>query len=96
VVPERYAWQVLAVPGWNKGSAVELILEQMPAEAFPFYAGDAAGDRAPYLFTAGRGGVALGVGPEAEGEVRWLVPTPDALIDLLAQLLPAITVAGLK
>jgi trehalose-phosphatase len=96
VDPERQAWQVLPVSGWNKGSAVELILEQMPAETLTFYAGDAVGDRDPYLFTAGRGGVAVSVGSDAPGEVRWLVPTPDALIDLLAQLLPAITVAGLK
>jgi len=96
VVEELLALEVSAVPGWNKGSAVELLLEQMPAETFPFYAGDSASDREAFLITAGRGGVTVGVGPEALAEAQYTVPTPDALIDVLARLLPAITVAGLK
>jgi len=96
VVPGPLALEITPVPDWSKGSAVELILEQMPAETFPFYAGDSANDREAFQSVSGRGGLTVGVGSEVPLEARFTVPTPDALIDLLAQLLPAITVAGLK
>lgn len=96
IVPGPLALEITPVPGWNKGSAVELILEQMTAETFPFYAGESDNDLEAFQFVAGRGGLTVGVGSEAPPQARYTVPTPDALIDLLAQLLPAITVAGLK
>ncbi len=96
IVPAPLALEITPLPDWNKGSAVEWILEQLPAETLPFYAGDSANDKEAFLMAAGRGGLTVGVGPEAPPQARYVVPTPDSLIDLLAQLLPAITVAGLK
>jgi trehalose-phosphatase len=96
VVPGPLALEVCPVPDWNKGSAVERVLEEMDAETFPFYAGDSANDREAFQIVAGRGGMTVGVGPEAPLEAQHTVPTPDTLIDLLAQMLPAITVAGMK
>jgi len=38
----------------------------------------------------------VGVGPEAPAEAHQHVDTPAALLDVLAQMLPAVTVAGMK
>ncbi len=95
IVPAPMALEITPVPEWSKGSAVEWLLDRLDGETFPFYAGDSANDLEAIQVVADRGGLAVGVGPDVP-TAQHTVPTPDALIDLLAGLLPAITVAGLK
>ncbi len=95
-IVQPWSAELAPIPGWNKSAAVERILEEMDAETFPFYAGDSDSDRAAFLLVAARGGMTVGVGPHAPSEAQHRVADPDDLIDLLARLLPAITVAGLK
>lgn len=96
IVPAPMALEITPVPSWNKGSAVERILERMDAETFPFYAGDSANDREALQLVAGRGGLTVAVGGDDILQAQHTVASPDAVIDLLAQLLPAITVAGMR
>lgn len=76
--------------GWDKGTAVRLILDRLPADVLPVYAGDAANDAEALESVAAAGGVAVGVGPDAPAAARVRVPTfaefDRALTTLVADL----------
>lgn len=59
------AVELTPVGGWDKGTAVRLILDRLPADTLPVYAGDAANDDEAFAVVAAIGGVAIGVGSEA-------------------------------
>lgn len=59
------AVEVTAANGWDKGHAVAQILAHRGQDTFPLFAGDSANDGPACATVAGRGGITIGVGPEA-------------------------------
>ncbi len=73
--------------GWDKGTALEFILDDAARHALPFYAGDAANDADALIAARKRGGIAVGVGPEAPSEAEYRFEAPEDLTDLFATFL---------
>lgn len=55
--------EVVPDVGWDKGTAVQLILADAGDDPYPVYAGDAANDLPALRVVEGAGGLSIGVGP---------------------------------
>ena len=85
------AIEVLPSDGWTKGVAVQFILDHVGQDAaLPVYVGDEANDAEAFAFVAGRGGVTIGVGPQAPPAAACRLRDADALAEFLAALLESI------
>ena len=78
---------------WNKGTALEFILEDAARDALPFYAGDPSYDL--YDLDAIRaarrhGGIAVGVGIDNPREAQGHLESPMELIEMLESLCKSI------
>jgi len=92
--PQR--WRIVEGPmaleltpdlGWNKGTAVQKILEHLgDPQALVVYAGDGENDGDAFEMVAALGGVTLGIGPDAPPTARHRLPDPAALAALLSRL----------
>jgi trehalose-phosphatase len=72
----------------NKGKAVQVLLAETAASAFPFYAGDDTNDAPALQRVRELGGIAVGVGPAAPDAAEYRLETPRdlrALLEGLAQ-----------
>jgi trehalose-phosphatase len=88
------AIEVVPRDGWTKGAAVQIILDHVGQDAaLPVYAGDDANDADALALVAARGGIPIGVGPEAPPEAACRLPDPAAMVELLAALLKSLTVS---
>jgi trehalose 6-phosphate phosphatase len=77
--------------GWNKGTAVERILDSLPAgDLCVLYAGDEANDADALETVVALGGIALGIGPRAPDAAQHRLADPAALIAMLQRLLAAL------
>lgn len=77
--------------GWNKGTALEQLMDHSAANAFPFFAGDSSNDVAAFESARRRGGVTLAVGPEYPCESEFRMDSPDDLVCVLRCLLDSIS-----
>jgi len=85
------AVEIVPELGWNKGTAVQRILDSLPGDdVCLLYAGDEANDADALQTVAALGGIALGIGPQAPDAAQYRLPDPAALIALLAELLAAL------
>ncbi|HEY4100706.1 MAG TPA: trehalose-phosphatase [Gemmatimonadales bacterium] len=85
------ALEVLPRLGWNKGNAVEIILDHIDgALTMPIYVGDEANDGHAFAAVIAAGGLAVGVGAQAPGAASYWLADPDALRDLLGELRSAL------
>lgn len=85
------AWEIAPAAGWDKGSALRLILESIGPPVFPLYAGDGANDAEALAAVTELGGVALGIGPSAPAGVPYHLPDPMALTSFLTRLLESMS-----
>ncbi len=65
VVPGPAAIEVTTNLGWNKGTAVYMIVNDVGPNAIPFYAGDFANDAVAMEAVRNLGGFAVGIGGQA-------------------------------
>jgi trehalose 6-phosphate phosphatase len=87
VVEGPRAWEITPVWGWNKGSAVRLILAHAgTAAATVVYAGDAGNDADAMEAVTAVGGITLGIGPDAPASAECRMPDPAALQTFLDEL----------
>jgi len=85
------AIEVLPAEGWTKGAAVQFILDHVGQDAaLPVYVGDEANDAEAFAFVAERGGVTIGVGPQAPPEAIYQLSGPEEVGELLAMLLDSL------
>jgi trehalose-phosphatase len=87
------AIEVTPAGGWDKGTAVERVLDRLGPDVLPVYAGDAATDAEAMAVTALAGGVAVGVGPDAPPTATHRVASAAELEGLLARLVAAVAPA---
>lgn len=77
--------------GWDKGSAVMMIVRRMGSNTvLPLYAGDDANDADAMIAVAALGGVAIGIGPSAPPAALYNLPDPASLghcLDALQEML---------
>jgi len=72
--------------GWNKGTAIDRILDSISNDAFVFFAGDAANDLEAFETARRRQGVTLAIGHEVEFDTDFRFGSPEALGELLYRL----------
>jgi trehalose 6-phosphate phosphatase len=58
--------------GWDKGTAVRAVLDDLGNEAFPVYAGDSANDAPALAAVDEAGGLSIGIGTTIQGTSTWL------------------------
>lgn len=90
IVEGPMAVECVIAGAWTKGDAVRRIVQHVGEPAFVLYAGDAANDREAFEAATAHGGIALGVGPLAPKLAAAYLPHPDALMQWLRELLPAL------
>lgn len=85
VVPAPKALEIYPEVGWDKGTAVRWLAQEVfGPEALLLYAGDAANDEPALRAVAALGGVPVAVGSEVQAPFG--LPDPDAVSELLAAL----------
>jgi trehalose-phosphatase len=73
--------------GWNKATAVQLILEHLGKEnVLTLYAGDAPNDIAAMQFVASIGGICIGIGPDTSPVVQYCLADQSEFSVFLANL----------
>ena len=81
------AWEITPTKGWNKGTAVRLILADYGTNGDAlFYAGDGANDAEAIEEVAAMGGITVGVGADAPSIVACRLPNHAALLSFLGNL----------
>ncbi|WP_020475381.1 trehalose-phosphatase [Zavarzinella formosa] len=85
------AIEITPAGGWDKGTAVEMILDRLPPGTYPVFIGDAANDAEAMEVVNDRGGLSVGIGEDAPTEACVRVHGPHELAvdleDLIAELL---------
>jgi trehalose 6-phosphate phosphatase len=90
IVPGPAAIEITPNVGWNKGSAVRMIVQDIGPGAVSFYAGDHVNDNEAMQAVLDLGGVALGIGPSAPLASCDRLLDPSALIGFLQNLVERI------
>ncbi|MGQ0634109.1 MAG: trehalose-phosphatase [Planctomycetaceae bacterium] len=86
-VDAALALEITPDVGWSKGTAVELALEHaVRSPCTALYAGDEANDAEAVAVMNARGGVTVGVGPQAPPAVQHRLPDPAALAAAMESL----------
>jgi trehalose-phosphatase len=81
------AIEIVPELGWDKGTAVQFILEDLGRnDIFPLYAGDAPNDDSAFESVGERGGICLGIGPDVPPFVHYRMNEPADLFSFLAIL----------
>jgi len=87
VVQGPKAWEITPARGWNKGTAVRLILADFGTNGdVLFYAGDGANDAEAFKEIAAMGGITVGVGADAPSNAVCKLPNQVALLSFLSSL----------
>ncbi len=91
IVEGPMALEISPDMGWNKGTAVRMILDHIDApQAMVVYAGDGGNDADAFDAVAAVAGITLGVGPDAPSIARFRLPDPAALYEFLSRLAAAL------
>jgi trehalose-phosphatase len=85
------ALEISLAGAWTKGEAVERMLAALPPDVFPVYAGDGANDTEAVDRVNARGGLTVGIGPEAPDAASARLPTTEGLAEGLARLAAGLT-----
>jgi trehalose-phosphatase len=81
------ALEVTPELGWNKGTAVSMIVRHLkPCSYALLYAGDSANDAEGLEAAIALGGIGIGVGPDAPSVAQCTLPGTGALHELLVDL----------
>jgi len=81
------AIEVTAELGWDKGTAVSMIVHRPKLREYALvYAGDSENDAAALKTTTALGGMAIGIGPSAPSAAQVILPSTEALQELLEDL----------
>lgn len=73
--------------GWNKGTAIQMILQHLGGEPHvAIYAGDGANDQEAMEVVATLGGYAIGIGADAPGGAQYRLADQAALMAFLGEL----------
>jgi trehalose 6-phosphate phosphatase len=81
------AWEITSAKGWNKGSAIRLILADFgTSNDILLYAGDGENDADAIAEVMAMGGVTFGIGPDASPAATYRLPNHTALIAFLSRL----------
>jgi trehalose 6-phosphate phosphatase len=83
-------WEITPALGWDKGSALRMMVQAFGRPALAVYAGDGANDAAAYEAVQALGGISIGVGADAPSTAQWRLGEPAALVSLLEGLLGAL------
>jgi trehalose-phosphatase len=86
-VPGPSAIEITANLGWNKGTAVQMIVNDVGSNALPLFAGDGANDADAIEAVHSLGGISMGIGAQAPPAVTCRLPDPPALADFLQSFL---------
>ena len=87
IVQGPKAWEITAAKGWNKGTAVRLILADCGATSdVLFYAGDGCNDAEAIEEVAAMGGITLGIGSNAPPAAEYRLANHTALREFLGRL----------
>lgn len=81
------ALEVVPAVGWAKGEALDAILTHHGQDAIPLYAGNDARDAGAMRAATKRGGISIGVGPEAPFEAQYPIGDVESLAEHLSDLL---------
>jgi trehalose 6-phosphate phosphatase len=89
------ALEITPADGWDKGTAVEAILDHLgEPDVLPMYAGDAANDAEALAVVDLRGGIAIGVGPSAPAVAPHRVTDAGELSEAIANLVAELSTAS--
>lgn len=80
------AYEVSPVDGWDKGTAVELILTTLSDDVLPVYFGDAENDLPGLAAVSEAGGVTVAVGKTMANAALYRLDSPEALEADLSRL----------
>jgi trehalose 6-phosphate phosphatase len=87
IVQGPKAWEIIPTDGWNKGTAVRLILADLATNSDAlFYAGDSANDAEAIEEVAAMGGMTLGIGPDSPSAAEYRLPNHAAFRAFLGSL----------
>lgn len=87
IVQGPKTWEITPTKGWNKGTAIRLILADFGATSdVLFYAGDGANDVEAIEEVAAMGGITVGIGTDVPSTVSYRLPNQAALLGFLADL----------
>jgi trehalose 6-phosphate phosphatase len=83
-------WEITPALGWDKGSALRMMVRSFGQPSLAIYAGDGANDAAAYEAVQALGGISIGVGADAPSTAQWRLGEPGELISFLDGLLEAL------
>jgi trehalose-6-phosphatase len=83
-------WEITPELGWDKGSALRLMVQAFGQPALIVYAGDGANDLAAYEAVQALGGISIGVGASAPSTAHWRLRDPEELASFLEGLAAAL------
>ena len=85
------AIEVTPQDGWNKGTAVQMILDHVGRDsAFPVFIGDEANDADAFAVVSALGGASIGVGTQAPSTASYRLRDPNAVTEFLAAVLESL------
>jgi trehalose-phosphatase len=88
IIEAAMAIDIVPRTDWTKGFAVRTIFERAAgSRGGLLYAGDEANDADAFQAARSLGGIAIGIGPHAPSEATLRLRDPEALVDLLSDLL---------
>jgi trehalose-phosphatase len=90
VVGGPMVWEVAPALGWDKGSALRVVVQAVGGPAVPLYAGDSGNDVEALEAAAALGGVSVGVGPDAPPAAQYRLHDPAELVHFLTGLAEAL------
>jgi trehalose-phosphatase len=85
------AVEVALADSWTKGDAISWMLMHSPANAYPVFVCDGANDEEGVAIVNARGGLTIGIGPEAPAEAAVRLAAPRDLAEDLANLARMLT-----
>ena len=85
------AIEVALADSWTKGDAISWMLMRCPMNAFPVFACDGANDEEGVAIVNARGGLTIGIGPDAPAGVTLRRATPGDLAEDLTTLARLLT-----
>jgi trehalose 6-phosphate phosphatase len=83
-------WEITPALGWDKGSALRMMVKSSAQPGLALYAGDGANDAAAYEAVEALGGISIGVGADAPPTAQWRLHRPEELVSFLEGLREAL------
>jgi trehalose-phosphatase len=94
VLPGPMAIEITANLGWNKGTAVRMIVNDVGPDALALFAGDGANDADAIEAVRALGGITIGIGAQTSPVVTSRLQDPAALAAFLQSFLENVELLG--